>query len=282
MDQICDLHVHSHFSDGTVSPSQLIDIARKIGLSAVALCDHNTISGLPEFVSAAVGTGVEAVPGIEFSTDYGTTELHIIGLFIQPEHYHSITLLLKEMLDRKEQSYVSLLDSLGKVGLTMDYSSIKAGTTDGQVNRAIIAAEMVRMGYCESIKQAFSRWLSPKRGFYVEPKRLDVFETIRFIKSIGAVAVLAHPFLNLNESDLRRFLSQAKPCGLDAMEVFYPLFNEDQTRLALSIADEFDLLPSGGSDFHGDNKPDISMGNGKDNLNIPLHVLESLKKISGK
>ena len=132
---------------------------------------------------------------------------------------------------------------------------------------------MVRKGYCDSVQACFKQWLSPKRGYYKPPERLDVFDVIRFIKSIGAVAVLAHPFLNLEEAPLRQFLKEAVSQGLDAMEVYYPKFSPEQTETACAIATEYGLAFSGGSDFHGENKPDIQIGAGKGNLEIPSTFL---------
>lgn len=276
MEPICDLHTHSTYSDGTLSPEGLICLAQERSIRAVALCDHNTVAGLPAFVEAAAGGGVEAVPGIEFSTDYGQTELHILGLFIKPQNYSAVTEKLERMLRWKEQSNLDLVAALRAAGVELDYDSIKAGVPNGQVNRAVIAADMVRRGYCASVKEAFSKWLLPRCGYFCPPRRLESLDVIRFIKSIGAVAVLAHPFLNLDEKGLRGFLMEAVPAGLDAMEVYYPTFSEAQTALAGQIADEFGLLPSGGSDFHGANKPDIDLGTGKNNLHIPLGVLKKL------
>ncbi len=275
--RLIDLHTHSTFSDGTVTPRELVSLAVERGLAAVALCDHNTVAGLPEFLSAAEGLSLEAVPGIEFSTDYEGTELHILALFVKPENYGPITLLLEQMLQAKEQSNIALIQSLQSAGIVLDYEAIKSVTPNGQVNRAVIAAEMVRKGYCDSVKDAFSRWLSPKRGYYTPPRRLDAFQVIRFIRELGAVSVLAHPFLNLDEPGLRKFLGQAVSCGLDGMEVFYPLFDEEKIRLAESIAQEYCLLKSGGSDFHGGNKPDISLGTGKSNLAISEDFLKIIQ-----
>ena len=275
MKDFCDLHTHSLFSDGTCTPAEIIRLAEDAGLGAVALCDHNTVAGLPDFLEAAKESAVEAVPGIEFSTEYRGKELHILGLFIQPEHYAAVNDLLEEALKLKEQSNRDLIRRLGGSGILLDYDRIEA-EAGGTVNRAVIAAEMVRCGYCESVKDAFKVWLSPEKGFFVPPRRPDAYEVIRFIKSIGAVAVLAHPFLNLEEGELRTFLSKAE--GLDGMEVRYPLFDEKQTTLAAQIAEEFGLVKSGGSDFHGANKPDISVGIGKGTLQVPLGCLEELKR----
>ncbi len=278
MELTCDLHVHSTFSDGTLTPTQLVEEARRCGLAAVALCDHNTVAGLPEFLAAAEGTQMQAVPGIEFSTDYEGTELHVLGLFIRPDCYGPITELLEDFRARKDRSNAQLVEALGRAGYRLDYEAIKAGTPNGQVNRAHIAAALMEQGYTSSVKEAFKTLLDPKHGYYQPPERLNVFEAIRFIKSMGSVAVLAHPFLNLEEGELRRFLPTAKQYGLDGMETLYSTYSEKTSALAAEIANEFGLKQSGGSDFHGSNKPDICLGTGKGTLYIPLKILEELKR----
>lgn len=276
MEKLCDLHTHSLYSDGTCTTGQLIEIAREAGLSAIVLSDHNTVAGLPSFIEAAEGSGVEAVPGVEFSTEYQGKELHILGMYIREESYPQINEILEQFLQRKEKSNRELVERLAQAGVVLDYDKIKEQSA-GSINRAVIGAEMVEKGYCESVKKAFSHWLSPKQGYYIPPLRPDAFETIRFIKSIGAVAVLAHPFLSLDEQELEVFLQTAVPAGLDGMEVYYSLFSPEETEKACRIADSFGLLYSGGSDFHGKNKPDIAMGTGKGNLKIPLSWLERLR-----
>lgn len=276
--KLCDLHTHSTCSDGTLTPTELVKLALEKNLAAVALTDHNTVAGLPEFLEAARGTELEAVPGIEFSVDYGDIELHILGLFVKPEHYGPITERVEDMLRRKEQSNIDLVKNLEQAGIFLSYEDIKAATTTGQVNRALIAAEMLRKGYVGSIQEAFSKYLKQSHGYYNPPKRPDAFETIRFIRSLGAVAVWAHPFLNLKtEEAIREFLPEACQAGLQGMEVFYPKFDENQTSLALQLVKEFGLHPSGGSDFHGENKPDIQLGSGKGSLFLPITLLEGLK-----
>ena len=272
-----DLHAHSTFSDGTLTPGQLLELAGKKGLSAVVLSDHNTVAGLADFLKAGDSGAVEAVPGIEFSTEYNGKELHILALFVMPEHYDRISQLVGQMLLAKDESYRALCSRLAAAGILVDYDSIKNAASGGTVNRAIIGAQMVRDGYCASVKEAFSQWLSPKWGFYVPPRRLDALEVIRFIDSVGAVSVLAHPFLSLEKEDLPDFLKQAVGAGLDAMEVFYSTFDETETALAGKYAEEYGLLKSGGSDFHGDNKPDIELGTGKGNLNISDDLLEGIR-----
>ena len=272
-----DLHTHSTYSDGTVAPNELVRMAEQAGLSALALCDHNTIDGLTEFLAAAQNSSLEAIPGVEFSTDYCDVELHIVGLWIGSKHYPAVQALLQEALDRKEESNLQLIQALEKAGISLDYAKIKSGTPGGLVNRAVIAAEMTRLGYTASVQEAFSKWLAPKHGYFQPPRRLDCFEVIRFIQSLGAVSVLAHPFLSLDEAQLREFLSKAVEAGLDGMETRYSKFDEETTRKATKIAAEFGILESGGSDFHGENKPDIRLGVGKGNLCVPEEFLAGLK-----
>lgn len=274
----CDLHTHSTFSDGTDTPARLLELAEQLRLGAIALTDHNTVAGLPEFLQAAKDKKVRAIAGTEFSTDYNGTELHILGLFLKPEHFPVITELLEDYRLQKEKSNVELVNKLNAAGYAIDYDRIKNSTPEGQVNRALIAAELTRMGYTESVQAAFKQLLKPSCGYYVPPARPSPFETIRFIKSIGAVAVLAHPFLNLSEEELREFLKEAVSCGLDAMETLYSTYDAETTAAAKRVADDFGLLHSGGSDYHGNNKPHIRMGIGQGNLTIPQGLMTAMEE----
>ncbi len=274
-----DLHTHSYFSDGTYSPKQLIDTALDIGLSAIALCDHNSVNGLSEFLAAAKGKDIDAVCGCEFSCDFGDTELHILGLFIKPQDFDKVRALTDAFLLRKEESNVLLVNNLNKAGYTVNYEKIKRENA-GIINRAHIAGELMRLGYVSSIKEAFKTLLSKKGEYYVQPKRLDAFDTIEFINSIGAVSVIAHPFLNLNEDALRVFLKKAKEHGLMGMETMYSTYDKATEMLSRDIAKEFSLLEGGGSDFHGERKPDISIGKGRGELAVPISFYENLKKMA--
>ena len=273
----CDLHVHSHFSDGTWSPEELVAEAERLGLDAVALCDHNTVDGVPRFMAAGQGSSVQTVAGIEFSTDFQGTELHILALFVQPEHYDTINAMMEDWKKKKEQSNIDLVAALNRAGYDISYAEIRE-KGNGYINRAHIAAELTKKGYTESAQDAFKKLLNPSKGFYQPPEKLLAYDIIRFIKSIGAVAVLAHPFLNLDEAGLRSFLPKAVACGLDGMEVLYPKYKPEQTVLAERIAEEFGILGSGGSDFHGDNKPDIAMGSGRGTLAVPTEYLLKLRQ----
>lgn len=281
--QLCDLHAHTNFSDGTCTPEELVALGLEAGLSALVLCDHNNVDGLPRFLAAAEGTSLQAVPAVELSTDYAppgekVRELHIVGLFIEQSHYEAVRQLVAPQLLLKEQSNIRTIENLAKEGIRLDYPAIKASTPGGVVNRAIIARAMLEKGYVASIDEAFERWLSSKLGYYQESDHIGAHEALRFLRSIGAVPVLAHPFLSLKTPELLEgFLPGAIEAGLQAMETHYSKFSPEQTAQACAIADRFGLLHSGGSDFHGENKPEIHLGTGRGDLKVPMELLKKLE-----
>lgn len=274
----CDLHTHSIFSDGTYTPQQIIDAALENELAAVALCDHNTTAGLESFIKYAENKKIKAVAGAEISTAYKDKELHIVALCLNPKTFEKIETFVDGARKEKEKSNRSLIAALVKAGFFLDYEALKANTPNGNVNRAVIAKAMVKRGYVQSVAEAFETYLSKEGGLYKEPRRPDVFSAILLIRSLGAAPVLAHPFLDLKEEELKIFLPKAKKAGLLAMEVEYSLFDEAACKLAKKLADEHGLLYSGGSDFHGQIKPDIQIGFGKGNLRIPYEYLTAIEK----
>lgn len=273
----CDLHTHSIFSDGTSTTTEIITTAEKQGLSAVALCDHNTTDGLTEFLHTAENSSVLAIAGAEFSVDYMGTELHLLGLFLPEDAFAPISKLMNSAKQRKENSNIELIHALKKADIHLNYDEIKKRTPNGLVNRSHIAEEMVKKGYISSIAEGFETYLSKNSFFYKKPKRISVFEMIEIIKNFGGAPVLAHPLLNLNEEQLIKFLPKAKVCGLIGMECYYSTYTNEETSLCLDLIEKFALLPSGGSDFHGYKKPDINLGVGKGNLKIPFEWALSIK-----
>ena len=278
MHQYCDLHTHSNYSDGTFSPAEIIAQAETLGLCAVALTDHNTVAGLPDFMAAAQNSSVEAVPGVEISCQYGDTELHLVGLYLPVENLDVITVYLESLNRKKEESNRQLIRNLNRAGYLLDYDEILLAHPEGTVNRAVIAASMLEKGYVSSINEAFQGVLSVKAGFYVPPQRLTFFNAIALLRYVEAVPVLAHPFLNLKTEDkLRTCLQEAVPKGLVAMETMYSSYSPETEAAARCIAREFSLLESGGSDFHGQTKPHIALGSGKGNLAVPASFSKNLK-----
>ena len=278
MERFCDLHTHSVFSDGTYTPRQLLEEAQQRGLTALALTDHNTAAGLPEFLEVARDYDVEAIPGVEFSTDYNGLELHILALYLKPEYFPQVMDLMQQYHYRKDQSNIDLVHALNRAGYHISYEKIKSATPEGQVNRALIAAELFHEGYVESVQDAFQRLLHPKCGYYVPPTRPSPREMLATIRDLGAVSVWAHPYLSMKPEPVREFLPQAVAWGLQGMEVYYSTYDEATTAEAVEVADHFGLLYSGGSDFHGENKPDIALGVGRGALQVPSTWAETLYK----
>ena len=274
----CDLHTHSVFSDGTFTPAELIDAAIEAELSALALTDHNTVTGLSDFLTAAYDKPIEAVPGTEFTTSYKGIELHILGLFIEPQSFYTVNKYIDKATIRKEESNYKLVQRLRKRGYDISYVEI-LNNSKGHINRANIAAELLKKGYIESIQWAFDNILHKDYGLYEPPERLSSLETISFIRSIGAVAVWAHPYFHMNFEQADEFLPHAVEAGLQGMETIYSLYDDETTEWAHKTAKRFGILDSGGSDFHGANKPDISLGKGKGNLSIPYEYYERLKEL---
>lgn len=272
-----DLHTHSHFSDGTYSPTELIESAVQAGLEAIALTDHNTVAGLAEFTQAAEDYELAAIPGVEISAGYQGKEVHIVGLFLAPEVWGEVTDYLQVLNRRKTESNRALVHRLQEAGCRVDLD-VLLQNTQGTVNRAVIAAKMMELGYVSSIKEAIKGPLSQDKGYYVPPERLDAFEVIAFLRSVGAVSVLAHPYLSLEEAQIRAFLPEAKQYGLAAMETRYSTYTPETTEAAIRLAKEFGILESGGSDFHGQNKPDIRLGIGRGDLQVPLHLMKKLEE----
>ena len=278
--KICDLHTHSNCSDGSLSPAELVAEAKRQGVSALALTDHNTTKGLAEFMAAGKEYGVVTVPGCEFSTDCGDAELHIVGLFLPERSWPAVEDYVDALRRGKHDSNVLLIKKLRERGCDITYEEVAAITDAEEFNRAHVARVLLAKSYMHSLDQAFDTLLKPGNGCYFPARRPDALRTIRFINEIGGVAVLAHPFLNLDQSRLEEFLPKAKEAGLAAMETRYSLFDETITTKAAALAKRCGLLESGGSDYHGAAKPDIAVGTGKGKLQVPLAFYESLAALS--
>jgi len=273
----CDLHVHSRFSDGTDTPEQLIHQAEQQGLSALALCDHNTLAGLAEFLDFGSSSTVQAIAGIEFSTTYRDFELHILALDLPESAYAPISALLADGLAKKDQANQELIRQLQARNICIDYEGLKAKSPTGYLNRAHIAAELMRLGYISSIKEGFSTLLSPKHGLYHPPAWPEALRIIEHIRQWGAIPVLAHPLISMDAVTTEEFLRLAVPAGLLGMETLYSRYSEAAAVCAASLAHRFGLVGSGGSDYHGSNKPDVQMGQVTGSNRIPLAVWHRLQ-----
>lgn len=276
----CDLHNHSIFSDGSDQPETLIAMAEALHLGAVALTDHNCVDGLPRFLAAAKHSPVIAVPGIEFSTGWQDGELHILALFVREQDYDKVRAIAAEPDRLKRESNLALARALNEGGYAIDYAALEAATPNGRVNRSQFADALLDAGYFQDKQLIFDTILRPHGPFYQPPERLPALETIRFIRSIGAVAILAHPFLKHSYAQIEEFLAQAIPAGLDGMETCYSTFDPETTAAAMEMADRHGLLHSGGSDYHGTRKRGISMGTGQGDLAVPMAYFHAIRDLA--
>lgn len=267
----CDLHTHTVHSDGSYTPKELVLKAKEKDL-IVALTDHNTVSGLKEFMEEAEKNGVIAVGGTELSCVYEGREFHLLGLFIPTEAYQEVESLCVEYHRLKEQSNIDLIDKLFKLGYDISYLEIQKRNINGRVNRAHIAAALLEKGYVESVPEAFERLLDEKLGIYLPPKRLELTEAIKFLRKIKAVPVLAHPLKEIDGEALRKMLTEIKDAGLVGIETMHSSYSQEQIEISKELAKEFGLIESGGSDFHGSNKPGVELGVGRGNLNISADI----------
>ena len=275
MEKHCDLHSHSTFSDGTLTPTQLVALAEKQGLSALALTDHNTSAGLKEFMEAGKNSPVITVPGCEFTTEWNGIEIHIVGLFFREEYWKEIEDFLEFSNLAKANSNRALIANLNKAGYEITEEEC-AALSAGDFNRSHVARVLMAKGYVSSVSEAFDKLLKEGLGYYFPAKRITPMAAIRFIKVYGATAIMAHPLLNLNEEQLQVFLPEAKEAGLDAIETHYSKFDDSMTAVLVSLAERFGLKQSGGSDFHGTTKPDIELGTGRGSLFVPHSFYEDL------
>ena len=278
-----DLHIHSKCSDGSFPPAELISMVREAGLTAVALTDHNTVAGIPAFMAEAKRQGITAVAGTELSTVLEGREIHLLGLFIPPEHYHDVTLLTEEYRGYKEQSNYALVARLTADGYKVDYADIRRRNPDRVINRALFAEELTKGGFTPSVKAAFDTLLGEGMGYYTPPKRLEFFAAIRFLRSIHTLPVWAHPLQYMEEAAVRAALPEAIAAGLLGMEVMHSSYDGATITRAKEIADEFGLLYSGGSDYHGTVKPTVKLGVGsKDGAepHIPDEYYEKLREVA--
>lgn len=272
-----DLHVHSTCSDGTYTPAQLVQYANAKNLRAFALTDHDTINGVREAVAAASGTVVQVIPGIEFSTEYHGRDVHIVGLFIPYENPAFVT-ALREFTDSREVRNRKMCDLLNRHGVPLTYETLIRTYPDRVITRAHYADYLVKHGYCGSREEAFDRYLGDHACCFVPREKITPVQAVTLLKQYHAIAILAHPILYpMSNTALETLVSELKAVGLDGLEAIYSTYHPSEERQMRALAAKHNLLISGGSDFHGANKPKIDLGCGTGHLFVPEEVLDQLE-----
>lgn len=272
-----DLHVHTTASDGTETPREVVEHAKAHGLKAIAITDHDTVLGCREAMAAGEELGIEVVPGIEFGTKYGIA-VHMLGYYMDLDSpvLEAMTRSIVEDRDQRNEKTVKLMQ---ENGIDVTYAQLKERFGE-VIGRPHFAHILMENGLAESVPDAFSRLLGKGMKYHQYRHTLEINEVIECIVNSSGVAVLAHPFqYKKNDAELRELIEHCMSFGLKGMECRYSGYTGEQTSYLEALAEEYGLIKTGGSDFHGENKPQIVIGHGiNENLSVPYEWLERLKE----
>ncbi len=301
-----DLHVHSTKSDGTYTPQELVDYAMEKGLSAFALTDHDTVDGVEEAFTYAQklrqqynaahnvtdagisdsstttpgtlsGIVPEVIPGIEFSTEYQGKDVHIVGLYIDI-HTPAFEQHLRAFVESRNVRNEKMCKSLQGVGMDITYEKLLERFPGAVITRAHYAKYMLEKGYIKSMAEAFERYIGDYSPHYIPREKVTPEQAIDLILKAGGIPILAHPILyHLSDARLEELVAQLKSAGLIGIEAIYSTYAPAEERQIRRLAEKYDLLLSGGSDFHGGNKPGLDLAVGYGRLYVPYEILEKLK-----
>ncbi len=281
-----DLHVHSNCSDGTLSPSELVEHAMELGLAAFALTDHDCIDGISEAVShaeklKAYGSALpvpEVIPGIELSTEYHGMDVHLVGLYIDYKDREFID-SLKHFVDSRTERNRKICSLLNKAGIPIKYEDLLEAYPDSVITRAHYASYLFEKGFVKHRQEAFDRYVGNNAPCYVPREKITPSQAISLILKAKGAPVLAHPVLyHMSDNELDLLTGQLKEDGLMGIEAIYSTYSVSDQRRMRKLAAKYKLLLSGGSDFHGANKPNLEMGTGYGNLFIPQELLFKIKE----
>jgi predicted metal-dependent phosphoesterase TrpH len=240
-----DLHAHSTASDGSRSPADVVREAKRIGLAAIALTDHDTVAGITEATAAAEDLGLRVVPGVELSAVEGDVETHILGLHLSDTRELEAQLVaLRDMRRTRAERMVARLNELG---VRIDFASVLEQAAGGAIGRPHVARAMIAEGWAVDFRDAFERYLGNGRPAYVTKERLAVSEATALIHRAGGLAILAHPSHSGTRERIAAFVEQ----GMDGVEVRHPSHSAEDTARLAALVEHFSLVPSGGSDWHG-------------------------------
>lgn len=275
---LIDLHVHSSRSDGTMTPAELVDYAIEKGVSAMALTDHDTVDGLDEIMEYAEGKPIEIIPGIEYSTEYNGRDVHIVGLFIDYK-----APVFQDYLSRFQQSRADrnhkLCANLQAAGIDITYEALQALHPGAVITRAHYGRFLLDKGYVKSINEAFDRYLGDHTKYFVHREKITPEDVIKVTLQAGGIPILAHPLLyKLGREQLEILVARLKEAGLMGIECMYSTFTLSEEWQIKKLAKKYNLLQSGGSDFHGANKPGLDLAVGYGKLHVHEDVLKKMKK----
>lgn len=271
-----DLHTHTTASDGTYTPTELVDYAIEKGLTAIAITDHDTVSGLEEAMDYAKDKTIQVIPGIEFSTEYNGKDVHIVGLNIDYKNPFFLE-KLERFIDSRDTRNEKMCKLLTEAGFPMTLKDLEEAYPNSVITRAHMARFMYEKGYISNREKAFEKYIGDHCPCYVPREKVNPTQAIRLIREAGGVPVLAHPILyKLPVPKLEELIEDLSSHGLVGIEAIYSTYNRADEALIRKLAKQYGLKLSGGSDFHGKNKPYIDLGVGRGNLNVPDEIWKNL------
>jgi predicted metal-dependent phosphoesterase TrpH len=271
-----DLHTHSTASDGLYSPSELLHRAHAAGLRALALTDHDSTEGIAEAAQAAHELGIEFVPGIEVNTDVHGGEVHVLGYFLEYEQ-PAFQAVLKRLRDARERRGERMVELLNEQGVHITWQRVRE-IAQGAVGRPHVAEALMEAGYVSSIGEAFDKYIGNDCPAYVPRYKLSPEDAVRLIVSANGLPSVAHPFRIPGLPELRRWLPSLCRAGLVGLETYYGDYTPEEEQELLILAHEYDLIPTGGSDFHGPGLHPTPLGGHY----VPYAVVEQLKAAAAK
>lgn len=271
-----DLHVHSFFSDGTCSPAELIELAKKNSLSAISITDHDTVGGVPGAFIASKDTEVEVIPGVELSVIFGDLHFHLLGYLFDHQD-KELNEKLHILQNAREQRNREIVKKLNSMGIDITVEEIKEISQTGQTGRPHIAKALCQKGIVQNFDEAFDRYLKKGALAYVSRFVFNAVEAIEMLKKAGGLTVLAHPAqLAASFAEKQALIGRLVDVGLDGLEIYYPTHTPKIRKSLKKIAKKYDMLISGGSDYHGNVRPGTGLaGNG--NVFVPPELLDQMR-----
>jgi predicted metal-dependent phosphoesterase TrpH len=276
-----DLHAHTNKSDGSLSPLSLVRAAAAMKLKALAITDHDTLAGFDEAIQPSSELGLELVCGVEISTAFRGRSIHLLAYFLEclpDDNFRAWLQQLQVSRHERNRLLVAKLQAQG-IRISLEELRKRGGSLPG---RAHVAAILVKKGYVETLQQAFDRYLAESGACFVSRQEPSLEEALRRVLAAGGLPSLAHPGrLHLDDEILEQYLSEMRALGLKAVEAFHSSHDEEVVSTCQSLANRLSLAVTGGSDFHGESKPDVALGSGiRGNVNVPLSLLENLRRLA--
>ena len=281
MNQV-DLHMHTTHSDGTYLPRDLVRLAKEKGLRCISVTDHDTMSSFEECVEEAKKLGIELIPGIEISADFEPGTLHILGFFLDRNH-PKLKATLAEIQKAREERNPQIVEKLNKLGIAITMKEVEAESGGKQVGRPHFARVLLKKGAVKTMEESFRKYLAKGKPAYVDKRRLSSREALQRIREAGGIASIAHPKqMRLVEPELSKEIGRLVEEGLGGLEAYNSCQNREEAQAYTRLANRFNLFVTGGSDFHGANKPDVELGNLGDGAELGYEIIEAMKASLGK